>query len=101
MSAPRPDAARGRRGALLVLALGVAAVAAHSTRAYLLVDACRRAGGRYLADPPRCARAGAGVRPLADVPGRPGAWLLVLGPAGAAGALVYAVGALALRARAR
>jgi hypothetical protein len=95
---PRAHApARGLRSGVVVLAFVVAAVAARSAHAYFLVDACLEAGGRYLTDPARCEFAGAVVRPLAELPRRPGWWLLVLGPAGAVGALVFGIGRVLTR----
>lgn len=88
---------RDHRVGLLLIALSVVAFTAHSTRGYLLVDACRDAGGRYLREPPRCEVGGAGARRLGTLPQRRGAWLLTLGPACLAGGAVYALGRAALR----
>lgn len=90
---------RQQRVGLLLIALSVVVFTAHSTHAFLLVDACLDAGGRYLSGPPRCDLDGATA--LGRVPQRSGSWLLALVPAGLAGCLVYLVGRAALGRAAR
>jgi len=88
---------RSARSGLGILALGVVAVTAQSTHAFLLIDRCLDAGGRYLSGPPRCALAGNVTRPLGALPSRTGEWMLALGPACLAGGLVYGMGRVLLR----
>ncbi|MDF1506473.1 hypothetical protein [Roseisolibacter sp. H3M3-2] len=86
---------RDARFGLAVIAVTVAVFTAHSTRGYLLVDACLDAGGRYVADPPRC-EVGATARPLGDLRQRRGALALAIVPAALLGGCVYLVGRAAL-----
>ena len=87
---------RNQRFGLLMIALTVFVFTAHSTKSYLLIDACLDAGGRYLSGPPRCDFGGA-VRKLASLPERDGGWLLTFVPAGLAAYVVYVTGRAALR----
>jgi hypothetical protein len=92
---------RDQRFGLLLIALTVVVFMAHSAHAFLLIDACVDAGGRYLSGPPRCDLGGVTAQALDRVPQRGGAWLLALVPATLVGVLVYAIGRAALRRAAR
>jgi hypothetical protein len=82
-----------------VIAAIVTAISAQSIHAFVLVDACQDAGGRYLGDPPRCEIAAGRFRRLRDLPRPSGWWLAVFGPALLAGGIAYGVGRVVVRAR--